>query len=150
MAAEVNKMNREQKAAWLCVITTSIGVVCSFIAITVLYIKYGFPKASVGLGFLGISGLAGLSPLLFKKDPGPVKIDERDRQIKERSKLMGFTAAYLLVGLSCMVPFFIYGPDVTISLFWLPMIFITAGIANFFFYSVAILLQYGRGGKKNE
>ena len=143
-------MKRIEKIAWSFVITISLAVVCSTVAVSVLYAKFGMPKASAGLGFIGIAGLAGLAPLFFKKDSGPVKCDERDREIARRAALMGFTAAYLLVGLTCMVPFFIYGPDMTIRIIWLPMIFMAAGIAHYFFYSLAILLQYRTGDKENE
>jgi hypothetical protein len=105
-------------------------------------------KAGPGLGFLGIAGLGGLAPLFFKKDPGSVDCDERDREINRRSGLIGFAAAYMLVGLTCMIPFFVKGPHAMIEIIWLPMIFMAAGIAHYFFYSVAILIQYGRGGKK--
>jgi hypothetical protein len=143
-------MKRIEKIAWSFVITTLLAVVCSVVAVSVLYAKFGMPRASAGLGFLGIAGLGGFAPLFFKKDSGPVKCDERDREIARRAALMGFTAAYLLVGLTCMVPFFIYGPDMTIRIIWLPRIFMAAGLSHFFAYSVAILIQYHTGGKQNE
>lgn len=138
-------MNRIQKIAWVFVIAVSMAVILSAVAVSVLYVKFGMSKAGAGLAFLGIAGFGGLAPLFFKKDKGPVTRDERDRKIARRSALAGFTAAYLLVGLACMVPFFVNGPHATVQIIWLPMIFMAAGIAHYFFYSVAILIQYGRG-----
>jgi hypothetical protein len=143
-------MKRIQKIAWAFVITISIAVISATIAVTVLYMKFGMPRATAGLSFLGIVGFSGLAPLFFKKDPGAVEIDERDREISRRAALAGFAAAYLLVGLSCMVPFTIYGYDKMVSITWLPMIFAAAGLSHFFAYSVAILIQYGLGDKENE
>ena len=60
--------------------------------------------------------------MIFRKDKGKVIFDERDRLIKERAKLAGFTAAFLFAGLACMIPFFILGPDRAISVIWLPNI----------------------------
>ncbi len=143
-------MNRAQKVAWLFVITISVAVLLAGGAVGILYFKLGLPKALAGLGFLGIAGFGGLGPLIFKKDKGKVAFDERDRLIKRRAALAGFTAAYLVVGLSCMIPFFVLGPKANVSVTWLPMIFMGAGISHFFAHSVAILVQYGRGGKENE
>lgn len=136
-------MNRMQKIAWLFVVTISLAVILSAIAIGLLYLKFGMPVAQAGLAFLGIAGLGGFGPLIFKKDKGAVIYDERDTLINRRAALAGFGASYLLVGLSCMIPFFIFGPKASISVTWLPMIFMGAGLSLFFFHSVAILIQYG-------
>jgi hypothetical protein len=137
-------MNRVQKIAWLFVISISIAVLLSGLAIGILYIKYGFPKAASGLNLLGLAGFGGFGLLIFKKDKGAVTCDERDITINRRAALAGFFAAFLTIGLSCMLPYYIYGPDKTISVSWLPMIFEGAGLATFFTHSLAILIQYGR------
>ncbi len=140
-------MNRAQKMAWLFVITISVAVLLAGGAVGILYVKVGMPKVLAGLGFLGIAGFGGLGPLIFKKDKGKVTYDERDGLIHSRAALAGFTAAYLVVGLACMIPFFVLGPKANVSVTWLPMIFMGAGITHFFAHSVAILVQYGRGEK---
>jgi len=145
-------MNRAQKAAWLMVISISTAVVLAAIAVAILYYIFGMPKvAAAGLGFLGIAGVGGLGPLIFKKDKGPVTCDERDRLINSRAALASFSASYMVVGLMCMVPFFVLGPKSSVSITWLPFIFLAAGLTGFFAHSVAILVQYGwsdKGEKK--
>lgn len=136
--------------AWLIVMSILAGFVFSGTAVAVLAIKYGFPRAFAGLGFMGLAGLGGLGPVVFKKDAGPVTFDERDRLINRRSALAGFAASYLVMGLACMIPFFVLGPKATISVSWLPNIFMGAGISAFFVTSVAILIQYGRKEKSHE
>ena len=143
-------MNRAQKIAWSFVVTISIAFLLSCIAIAILYIKVGMPKALAGLGFMGIAGLGGFSPLIFRKDTGKVIFDERDKLIKRRAALAGFGASYLFVGLACMIPFSILGPKASISVTWLPNIFMGTGLSLFFVTSVAVLVQYGRGGKDGE
>jgi len=140
-------MNRAQKMAWLLVITISVAVLLAGGAVGILYVKVGMPKALAGLGFLGIAGFGGLGPLIFKKDKGKVEFDERDKLINRRAALAGFGSAYMVVGLACMIPFFVLGPDRSISVNWLPMIFMGTGITHFFVHSVAILVQYGWGRK---
>jgi len=144
-----NVMNRAQKMALLMAITTSFGFILSCIAIAILYVKVGMPKALAGLAFIGIAGLGGLGPLIFKKDKSKVTFDERDRLIKERAGLAGFTAAYLFVGLACMIPFSVLGPMASISVIWLPNIFGGAALSAFFVTSVAVLVQYDWGGGEN-
>ena len=136
-------MNRVQKIAWSFVVTISVAFLLSCIAIAILYFKVGMPKALAGLGFMGIAGLGGFSPLIFQTENGKVTLDERDRLINRRAALAGFGTSYLLVGLVCMIPFFILGPKASISVIWLPYIFGGAGLSMFFVHSVAILVQYG-------
>ena len=143
-------MNRVQKIAWSLVVTISVAFLLSCIAIAILYVKVGMPKALAGLGFMGIAGLGGFSALIFQTEKGKVTLDERDRLINRRAVLAGFGTSYLLVGLACMIPFFILGPKASISITWLPYIFMGAGLSMFFVHSVAILIQYGRGGKDGE
>jgi hypothetical protein len=92
-------MNRIQKVAWWIVVWITAGVVASAIAIAVLYLRVGMPKALAGLGFLGITGLGGLGPLIFGKDKGWVTCSERDKLINNRAAVAGFGAAYLVTGL---------------------------------------------------
>ena len=142
-------MNRMQKMAWSMVIATLLGVVASAVAVALLYAKVGMPKALAGLAGMSLAGLGGLSPLIFRKDRGNITFDERDRLIKRRAALAGFGTAYMLVGLACMIPFFILGPKATISVRWLPLIFMGAGMSHFFAFSVAIVVQYGRADKSH-
>jgi len=143
-------MNRVQKIAWLFVTTISLAVLLSAGAVGILSAKFGLHNAMAGLAFLGIAGIGGFGPLIFKKDKGPVICDERDRIIHRKAALAGFGAAYLIVGLACMLPFFILGPKSSISVIWLPMIFMGAGLSSFFMHSVAILIQYGRGARGDK
>lgn len=143
-------MNRAQKIAWTLVILFFTGLILSVTAVLILYSRYGMPRALAGLGFMGIFGLGGFSPLIFKKDKGKVTFDERDRLIKRRAALTGFASAYLFVGLACMIPFFLLGPNGSIKAHWLPPVFGGAGITHFFAYSVAILYQYGWRSKEDE
>jgi len=143
-------MKRIQKICWVFVITISVAVVLAAVAVTLLYCRYGWPKASAGLGFLGIAGIGGLAPLFFKKDSGKVTYDERDKLIKIRSAVAAFAMSYLFVGLACMIPFTVLGYKAKIDITWLPMIFGGSASVMFFIWSVAVLVQYGKGCKENE
>jgi hypothetical protein len=108
---------------------------------------WGMPKALIGLSFMGLAGLGGLAPLFVRRDPGPVLADERDQLFLRRAAIAGFATAYMVFGAACMIPFFVLGPSAMIRVTWLPMIFMGAGLCHYFMYSVAVLSQYGRGGR---
>ena len=143
-------MNREQKVALSLVVTILAAVVASTVAILILYRRVGMPEALKGWAFMGLSGLGGLSIFIFKKEKGKVTFDERDKLIQKRAALAGFALAYLFVGLACMIPFGVLGPKASISVRWLPRIFIGACITHFFFYSITMLCEYGLGRKNHE
>jgi len=139
-------MNKAQKIAWLLVITISLAVVSSLVAFAVFYVKFGMLlKAAVaGSAFLAIAGFGGFGPMIFSKDKGKITRDERDTFIGQQAAIAGFATAFLVVGLACMLPFFILGPQATIAVWWLPNIFAAAGLTSFLVHSVVILVLYGR------
>ena len=140
-------MNRAQKMAWLIIITITAALLLTGISVGIIYAISGFPAAAAGMGFMGITGICGLAPVIFKKKKGLIDCDERDILINRKAVNIGFVTGFLIVGLSCMLPFFILGPKHTISVTWLPMIFMAAGMSSIYIHSLAILVQYGRGGK---
>ena len=143
-------MNRMQKMAWWMVGWILAGVVCAGVAFFVFYFKVGMPKAMAGFSFLAIAAMGAFSPLIFRKDKGAVQCDERDILISRRAAIAGFGAAYLFVGLACMIPFSVLGPEASISVTWLPLIFTGAFLSSFFVNSLMILLQYGWKENKDE
>lgn len=140
-------MNRVQKIAWFIVINFTFAIILSLLVYVILLPKFGASRATAAFGILGLCGLSGLTPIIFKKDPGQVVCDERDKMINRKAAIAGFASAYLFVGLACMLPFTIMGSDATISVSWLPCIFGGAGMLNFYIHALAILVQYGRGGQ---
>jgi hypothetical protein len=138
-------MNRIQKMAWLMVITQGIAFLSAVVAVTVLYYLFGFPVAKSGFGFLGIAGIGGLAPIMFRKDPGAVTCDERDRAINSTAAKAGFGASYMVFYLLCMGIFFGKGLRGTVEVEFLAIICMLAGITCFFVHALTILILYGRG-----
>jgi len=140
-------MNRAQKIAWGHVIATLIAFVLSVITVCFMYTMLGIPKAVYGFSLMSLAGLGGLTSVFVKKDKGKVAFDERDAIIKEKAAHAGFAAAFLFTCCACMTPFFVFGPKASISVKWLPQIWIGTFVTQFFFYSLAILVQYGWGAR---
>lgn len=139
-------MNRIQKISWLMVITHAVGIISAGVTVAILYYKVGFPRAWAGLAFLAICGFGGLGPMIFKKDPGPVQADERDRLINLKAARGSFALSYLVFGILCMGiwEYCRYHDSSVISIEVLPMIWGLAAITAFFSHAVIILALYGR------
>ena len=140
-------MNRWQKIAWfnLTVIATTL-ILCA-IAVGILATIVGMPKALAGLGLLGIFGLMGLSPILFREKQNQVPFDERDQLINYRAVLGAYSVFWLVFTAACMIPWVIIGPSGSISVNVLPIMLGGIGITLTLIHSLAILIQYGRIGK---
>ena len=145
-------MNRMQKISWLMVISMGSGLILSAITVTVGYFMAGFPKAWSGIAFMSIGGIGGLGPLIFRKDPGPIQTDERDRQINLEAARASFALSYLIFGLLCMGIWGYYHHQGTmlITVEVLPAIWGFAAVTAFFTHALMILLLYGKDNKAAE
>jgi len=141
-----------QKMSWMMVICIGTALALSAIAITILYFKIGFPRAWAGWGFMGITGFGGLAPTIFKKDPGPVQCDERDRLINMKATQGSFVLSYLVFGFLCMgIWAYRYSQSTeTISIHLLPLLFGAAGITAYLTHAITILILYGKDNKQTE
>jgi len=143
-------MNREQKFAWLFLVCAATGLFASVIAVFLLYPKFGMPGALKGFYMMAISGLSGpIILLLSRKEKIKEISDERDKQICKNADLAGFGAVYLLIIFVSIVPVAI-APQSAIPTQWFPFLFLSAIFCQIFARSLAILIQYGRGGNQNE
>lgn len=139
-------MNRVQKVSWLVVITQGVAFLSAGFAVVILYYSIGFPRAWSGLAFLGIAGLGSIGQVIFRKDPGAVTCDERDRAINSTAAKAGFTASYLAFYLLCtgIWGVYLYAGKETISVYALPVICMMGGMTAFFVHALTILILYGR------
>ncbi len=145
-------MNRAQKMARFTLIVTLIALILSLIAVAVLYLIVGLPlrRSLAGFAFIALCGFSGLTPILYKKERGKVTFDERDQAIQKNAAFAGFVGAFLFTCFACMIPFFVLGPKASISVTWLPQIWIGTFVTQFIFHSLAILAQYGWREKGSE
>ena len=145
-------MNRTQKKAWFNLTVTVVTLLLAAAAIGTLAIIVGMPRALGGLGFLGLWGLLGLEPVLFRAKPGQptVDFDERDLQIDRKATLGAFAITYVYFVAACMITWFIVGPDGVVRVVVLPGIVAGGFITSQIVRSVAILVQYKEGDKDGQ
>jgi hypothetical protein len=114
-------MNKQQKIAWFNLVVVTLALGLSVIAFSIGYFIFGAParQAAGGFGFIGIMGFLGLTPVLFRKDKDKVQADERDLMILRKANIIAYSVFWLLFGAAAMVPWFIIGPDGTITVNYL-------------------------------
>jgi hypothetical protein len=145
-------MNRIQKIAWFTLVMQGLALVLSLASVGVFYFGFGWPlrRAAAGFGFIGIMGLAGLAPLIFKKDKDDIKLDERDLLIKRKAMLAAYWSFLPLFVLAAMAPLYVLGPNGKVSVLYLCWMVFGGMFYVTMIQAIATLQEYGWGGKGEE
>jgi len=85
-----------------------------------------------------------------KRSPSEVDFDERDRAIKIKAKAASFFALWAVLLVLTFFAMFYLGDNGSIAVVILPLVFCGLAVVCTITYSVAVLVQYGRGGKDGE
>ena len=138
-------MNRMQKIAWFNLIVLSIALVLSVIAFGIAYFIFGLPanRAAGGFGLIGIMGFSGLSPVLFRKAKSKVQFDERDTAIQRKAVGSAYAMFWVLFVAAAMIPWFIIGPNGTITTNYLPWMVFGGMFVVMLLHSIVTLNEYG-------
>ena len=128
----------EQKRAWFVV----LAFVFALVAIAALIPFVGLRA----WGAIGIFGVVGISPLLFRPrlQPGEVAKDERDEKILSNATLGGFATSHAWFVLACMGPWFygMFQGKERISIQILPFIVVVGMVLAFVTRAVVTLVLY--------
>ena len=145
-------MNRAQKIAFFTLVMLALALVLSLIAVGVAYFGFGLPlrRAAGGFGFIGVMGFSALAPLFFRKDKQEVQLDERDLLIKRKAMLAAYCGFWPLFVLAAMVPFFVHGPDGTVSVKYLCWMVFGGMFVVMLVQAIVTLEEYGWRNKDNE
>ncbi len=145
-------MNRAQKIARFNLIVISTSLILSTIAVSVLYFVVGMPMrhALRGFGFIGICGLMGLSPFLYKKEGDKVSFDERDLMIMRNASLGAYSIFWFLFVLAAMIPFSVLGPVGMVSVKYLTAMVFGGMIIVVLVQSIITLVAYSWGAKEKN
>jgi hypothetical protein len=138
-------MNRAQKTAWFTLIVLALALGLSLAAFCVGYFIVGVParRAAAGFGFIGIMGLLGLIPVLFRNDKAKVQCDERDVMIQRRANIAAYGVFCVLFAAAAMIPWFVTGPNGTITINYLPWMVFGGMFVVMLVQALVTLQQYG-------
>lgn len=113
-------MHVQEKQAWFMLIVMVVTLALWLAVVAV----FGFHEATLGVfGLLGLAGFAGLIGRRERK-AGMVIMDERDKQIALKATTGGYSVFWLFFVAAAMGPFFVLGPDATLTLSTTTIIFI--------------------------
>ena len=145
-------MNRTQRSAW-CMLMVSLffiffGVLL-FAEVAVLKSFFTSVHRFVALVLVCLF-VPYLIFLLKKQSPAEVESDERDRLIIKRAILVSFVSVWIMLAGVCIIPRFIVGETGAIPVYVLTFINLYIFMIAMFVYNIAILIQYGRGGKDGQ
>lgn len=134
----MNMMNRAQKIARFNLKVVAVGGSVSLLTIAVSLVVGEVVISYLGFLILAVAALImALSPLLLRKEPGRVTFDERDAAIEKKAHFIGYCLLWCIFIVICLIAI----PTAGFA------ILATALVTVQLVESVAILAQYGRGGK---
>ena len=145
-------VNRAQKAAWFTLVILAAALGLSLAAFCVGYFVFGAPasQAAAGFGFMGIMGLLGLIPVLFKRNEGRIQCDERDLMIQRTANIAAYGVFWVLFVVAAMIPWFITGPNGTITVNYLPWMVFGGMFVVMLVQALVTLQQYGWTGQETN
>ncbi len=147
-------MNKTQKSAIFCLVTFLFCVVVMAYPFISIFILKSWPESffsrfwSMIVYFVFIA--ASIIFLRKKQSPAEPDFDERDDLIKKRAVLVSFVSVWILLAAACIIPRFIVGETGAIPVYVLTFINLGIFMIAMLVYNVAVLVQYGRGGKDGK
>lgn len=107
-----SELNVPERQAWWTLGVFGVTLILYLLGIAVFGVHWWLT------GIWGLFGLAGFTPLIGRREKreGRVVYDERDRQIELTANTIGFVGFYMLFIIAVMTPFYLLGPNATVSL----------------------------------
>ncbi len=146
-------MNKTQKGAIYCLSVFSLGIAICIYVVIKIYISKSLPGKQSSIFWMVMYFLVTVSPLIFlrkKQSPNEPDADERDDLIKKRAVVYSFVSVWISLVITSIAPWFIVGPEASIPVWAIPLINLPIFLFAMAVHSVAVLVQYGRGGKDGE
>ena len=147
-------MNKTQKSAIFCLATFLFCITVlayTFIGIFIFKIwPPGFYGKYWSLGAYIAIVVASVTFLRKKQSPNEPDFDERDDLIKKRAVLVSFVSVWILLAAACIIPGFIVGETGAIPVYVLTFINLGIFMIATLVHSIAVLVQYGWGGKDGQ
>ena len=146
-------MNKTQKSAIYCLSVLSLCItICIYIVIKIYILKSlpGKPSSTFWMVMYFLITVPSLIFLRKKQSPNEPDADERDDLIKKRAVVCSFVSVWISLVITSIAPWFIVGPEVSIPAWAIPLINLPIFLIAAWIYSIAVLVQYGRGDKDGK
>ncbi len=146
-------MNKTQKGAWF---SLAAGLTC-IASFGDIFVQFFILKKLPGLTGIwpllaAYCMLLGIPIIFLRKKQSPTEVDrdERDSLIEKRAVIAAFVSVWILLFAATIIPRFIVGIDGAIPVWSLAFINVGIVLVVLFVYSLAVLVQYGRGSKEEH
>jgi hypothetical protein len=153
-------MHPQQKHARYNLIVSTATLLLTSAAYLLLLHFLGPQRARGAFGFFGLLGLLGLGPAFYRRREGEARVilDERDKQIGDRSQVLAWRIVWLYWFLVCMGPWAwvairsglgaVQVPFVPVE--WLPWVLMLGFLVFMMAWSISVLVNYGRGESRDD
>lgn len=142
-------MNRNQKISCFNLLITGLSLGASLGAVLILARLIGMPKAWAGMALMGLMGLIGFGPLIFRKqnDKDVVSFDERDLLIYKRSESTAYITTYAYFITFCAIVLNNIGINGQVPTYVLLIMPAGGLVVLMLAKAIALIIQYSRGVK---
>lgn len=145
-------MNKTQKGAWYCLAMFLLSLaIILYVSIKIFLLK-SLPDCLLDKSLWAVLYfIIVVTPFVLmrkKQSPAEVDFDERDTVIKRNAVLVAFVSVWILLAAASLIPQFILGKDGTIPVWLLSIINFAVFFIVLLIYTIAVLIQYGRGGQR--
>ncbi len=138
-------MNRVLKYAWYQLIVTIAATLFATVVLLVAAKYWRGKEFSAVIPFC-LFVFVHLYRVIFPLKPGEIAFDERDEQIKNRATRISFIIFWYMFILICIIPILAIGNG-SIHVMYLGGVLVFAAVLFRITWSIAVIVQYGRGGK---
>jgi len=130
-------MNTELKSAWYTVVVVVIALLgCLLMS--------AYTRTMAAFAPLGLLGLLGFTPILFRKQDGKIDLDERDLEVVQKASTVGGVCSYLafVVGGMLLWGVHFYRGESQMNVHLIPLLIFGGAIVLYLSRSVFIISQY--------
>jgi hypothetical protein len=140
-------MNRTQKEALgtLIFLTVTNVFMASILVVRLIFKKDVVFATYIMLATIVIMNVLGLLYIMRKQSPREVITDERDKLIRLRALFASFVSVMISLAVMLVALRIVVGVEGSIGVWLLILVLFFIFIAAAMVYSVAVLIQYGRG-----
>ena len=147
-------MNKTQKNAWFSLAIFSLSIALAGHNFYCEFVAEKLPDSFLGRHWSAFAFFAIFIPAMIllrkKQSPAEVDSDERDALIRNKALLASYTSIWILFTISILILWLAVGPNGTMAVWIFPLIILDVFFIAMIIYSIAILVQYGRGGEDGE
>lgn len=143
-------MNKWQREARFTLILMGVSLVLSLVAVAILrfVFEFSWQRASAGFSLTCLMGFSRVDPSMFRLKSKKPPLDERDLLIKRKAMIAAYWGFWPIFVIMAMAPFFIYGPEGKVGVWYLTWMVFIGMFVVFTLYSIEILNEYGWRDKK--